>query len=363
MVVGACLDGEGRPVSCEMWPGNHADAKALVPGASVRRTWSRARYRARPAVDRLRERFGIRKATVVADRGMISKEAVSDLQKRGLGYILGARMRSVNEVKLDVLSRAGRYRDVAENLRVKDVSVEGRRYVVCLNPEEAEKDRADREAILASLENALKKGAKALVGNRGYRRYLNVERGSVSIDRAKVGEESRYDARRSGPPEERTVRGKYVLRTNLGGRCGGEVQAALAGRARLQDGEVGARDEAYIPQAGRDDRSGPFGACAPPGRPVGRPAGAGWESPKATDGHTAGALGGGGVRGRERILAEDGVRRMRLEGAERARDRGAADGEGGGRVSGVTPRSRDVVPRPPRQSISPCGTRACQNVV
>ena len=185
MVVGACLDGEGRPVSCEMWAGNKTDAKALLP-----------------AVERLRERFGIRKATVVADRGMISKKTISDLETRGLGYILGARMRSVNEVKLDVLARAGRYREVAPNLRVKEVSVEGRRYVVCLNPEEAEKDRADREAILASLEGALKKGAKALVGNRGYRRYLDVERGSVSINRAKVEEEARYD-------------GKYVLRTNL----------------------------------------------------------------------------------------------------------------------------------------------------
>lgn len=185
MVVGACLDGTGRPVSCEMWPGNHADAKALVP-----------------AVDRLRERFGVLKATVVADRGMISKETVSDLEKRDLAYILGARMRSVNEVRREVLARAGRYREAAPNLRVKDVSVEGRRYVVCLNPEEAEKDRADREAILASLEGALRKGAKALVGNKGYRRFLRVERGSVSIDRAKVEEESRYD-------------GKYVLRTNL----------------------------------------------------------------------------------------------------------------------------------------------------
>ena len=51
MVVGAALDGEGRPVSCEMWPGNRSDAKALMP-----------------AVDRLRERFGVLKATVVADR-------------------------------------------------------------------------------------------------------------------------------------------------------------------------------------------------------------------------------------------------------------------------------------------------------
>ena len=185
MIVGAALDGEGRPVSCEMWPGNKADAKALIP-----------------AIDRLRERFGITRATVVADRGMISKGTISELEKRRLGYILGARMRSVKEVKLDVLSRQGRFRDVAENLRVKEVTVEGRRYVVCLNPDEAEKDRADREAVLASLEGALKKGAKSLVGNKGYRRYLAVERGSVTIDREKVKKEARYD-------------GKFVLRTNL----------------------------------------------------------------------------------------------------------------------------------------------------
>jgi hypothetical protein len=185
MVVGAALDGEGRPVACEMWPGNKSDAKALVP-----------------AVDRLRKRFGIKRATVVADRGMISKETIADLEKRDLGYILGARMRSVNEVKRDVLSRQGRYRTVRENLRVKEVVVEGRRYVVCENPAQARKDKADREAILASLEDALKKGAKSLVGNKGYRKYLAVERGSVSINRAKAKGEARYD-------------GKFVLRTNV----------------------------------------------------------------------------------------------------------------------------------------------------
>jgi hypothetical protein len=185
MVVGAALDGRGRPVSCELWPGNRTDAKALVP-----------------AVDRLRERFGIERASVVADRGMISKETIGDLEKRHLGYILGARMRSVKEVRREVLSRAGRFREVRDNLRVKDVTVDGRRYVVCMNPEEAEKDRADREAILASLEAALMRGAKSLVGNRGYRRYLSVQKGAVAVDRAKLKEEARYD-------------GKFVLRTNL----------------------------------------------------------------------------------------------------------------------------------------------------
>ena len=86
-------------------------------------------------------------------------------------------------------------------LKVKEVSVNGRRYIVCLNPKEARKDQADREAILASLEEQLKKGATTLVGNRGFRRYLKSEKGAFSIDQEKVKQDARFD-------------GKWVLTTN-----------------------------------------------------------------------------------------------------------------------------------------------------
>jgi hypothetical protein len=86
-------------------------------------------------------------------------------------------------------------------LQVKEVSVDGRRYIVCLNPKEARKDRADREAILASLEEQLKRGAQSLVGNRGFRRYLKSEKGAFSIDENKVKEDARFD-------------GKWMLTTN-----------------------------------------------------------------------------------------------------------------------------------------------------
>jgi transposase len=86
-------------------------------------------------------------------------------------------------------------------LQIKEVSVNGRRYIVCLNPKEARKDQADREAILASLEEQLKKGATALVGNRGFRRYLKSEKGAFALDQDKVREDARFD-------------GKWVLTTN-----------------------------------------------------------------------------------------------------------------------------------------------------
>jgi DDE family transposase len=196
MVVGAVLDGQGRPICCELWPGNTTDVKTLIP-----------------VVDRVRSRFGVRRVCVVADRGMIGRETIEALEQEGRGwqYILGARMRSQNEVNDEVLARAGRYRvvhpprvksDDPSPLKVKEVWVDDRRYVVCLNADEARKDAADREAIVAAPREQLRRGDKSLVGNKGYRRYLGGGGPDhFRIDEAKVAEDARYD-------------GKWVLRTN-----------------------------------------------------------------------------------------------------------------------------------------------------
>ncbi len=196
MVVGVVLDGEGRPLCCELWPGNVTDVKTLIP-----------------IVDRLRTRFHIRSICIVADRGMISQETIAQLQadERQVHYILGARLRNVKEIYETVLSRGGRYRVVHEArqkstdpspLKVKEVSVDGRRYVVCLNDEQAKKDRMDREAIVLALQEQVKQNAKSMVGNKGYRKYLQDDGKKFVIDEAKVKRESRFD-------------GRWVLQTDL----------------------------------------------------------------------------------------------------------------------------------------------------
>jgi hypothetical protein len=194
MIVGAVLDGDGRPICCEMWPGNTTDVKTLIP-----------------IVDGLYRRFGILKVCIVADRGMISQGTLEDLDLQGWPYILGARMRRCKEVRDLVLNDRGRFRVVHPKsheakdpapLKVKEVRIEGRRYVVCVNEDEVAKDRADREAIVAGLREQLRAGDKSLVGNKGYRRFLKVEGpGHFAIDEAKVAEEARYD-------------GTWVLRTS-----------------------------------------------------------------------------------------------------------------------------------------------------
>ena len=196
MVVGVVVNEEGWPICCEMWPGNTADSTTVLP-----------------VVERLRKRFGISRVCFVADRGMIAKDTLAELEKQGLSYILGARMRSQKEVRDVVLDAPGRFRVVVPRtakrrgqrapspLKVKDVDIDGRRYVVCVNESQAKKDAADRQAIVAALERKLEQGPKALVGNAGYRRYLAIGADSVTIDEDKIATEARYD-------------GTWVLRTN-----------------------------------------------------------------------------------------------------------------------------------------------------
>ena len=193
MVVGIVLDQNGNPVCSELWPGNTADVKSLVP-----------------IVDRLKSRFGIGSVCIVADRGMISAETLAEVELRKWQYILGVRMRSSTEAKA-VVARAGRYAEVHPKsddgndpspLKVKQVWVEdARRYLVCVNQDQATKDAHDRAAVVASLRDALGKGDKSLVGNKGYRKYLCAGGKQFAVDEDKIKEEARYD-------------GKWVLTTN-----------------------------------------------------------------------------------------------------------------------------------------------------
>jgi len=196
MILGLVMDGAGWPVCTEMWPGNTADVTVLLP-----------------IVDRLRQRFGIGRVCVVADRGMISAETIDGLEARGLDYILGAREHTDKRVRQIVLDDTAPFVPLAIERRqgdtqlfVKEVKRAGVRYIVCRNESEAANDRAVREAIVAALDAQLKRGDKALIGNAGYRRYLRKTAAATGqpafeIDPGKLAEAARFD-------------GIFVLRTN-----------------------------------------------------------------------------------------------------------------------------------------------------
>ena len=180
VVLAVVIDSNGRPICSDLWPGNTTDVTTLLP-----------------VIERLKTRFLIARIGVVADRGMISAATVAELEARGIDYILGARERATKEIRgviadpspwvpLSIPKAAERG---TTDLLVKEVIRSGidaagkpwrRRYIVCRNEAEAHKDAAERTAIVAALAEALARGDKSLVGNRGYRRFLGLKAGRRS---------------------------------------------------------------------------------------------------------------------------------------------------------------------------------------
>ncbi len=222
MVLAVVVDAKGRPVCTEMLAGNTADSSVLLP-----------------VVDRLRRRFHIGRVCVVADRGMISAATIAALEERKLEYILGARERNSAVIRNEVLSDEAPFAPLLierasgeTQLFAKSVKVDGVRYIVCRNEAQAQKDRADRQAIMAGLQKQLKKGDKALIGNSAYRRYLRRSNAGpgFEVDVGKLAEEARFD-------------GIFVLRTNTGIPA---LQAVLRYRDLLQVEELFRRTKSLL---------------------------------------------------------------------------------------------------------------------
>ena len=185
VLLGLVMTADGFPVAHHVFPGNTADINAF-----------------QVALKDLKQRFSIRRVIIVADRGVVSEAVIEGLEQEKMGYILGMRLRKNNEVRREVLSRPGRYHEVADNLEVKEVWVGERRYVVCHNGEEEVRDRRRREEIIERTRQDLeKKGPQAFVVPRGLRRFVELRGGELALKETAIRDEARYD-------------GKWVLRTN-----------------------------------------------------------------------------------------------------------------------------------------------------
>jgi transposase len=139
IVIGLAVTKEGVPVRCWCWPGNASDQTVLAEVRDDMRGWKLGRV------------------ITVVDRGFSSAENLAYLRRAGGHYIAGMRMRDGNPLVEQVLSRQGRYQQVKENLRVKEVNIDGQdpRFVICHNPEQAERDRQQREDAIARIEAEL----------------------------------------------------------------------------------------------------------------------------------------------------------------------------------------------------------------
>jgi hypothetical protein len=199
IVVGLAVTRDGLPVRSWVFPGNTTDVTTVERVKRDLRGW----------------RLG--RCVFVGDAGMSSADNRRELSLGNGKYILAARMRAGDEVTTQVLSRAGRYKGIRDNLRVKEVTVgdgeRRRRYIVCHNPEEEKRQREHRRKLVAELElelesmksrrdGTLSKRTHELLASARFGRYLRqTKTGELQIDRTAVGEAERYD-------------GKWVITSN-----------------------------------------------------------------------------------------------------------------------------------------------------
>lgn len=185
VVIGVLMTREGIPIAHHVFPGNTADITAF-------------RY----AVKDVRERFPLGRVIIVADRGVVSEALLEALETEGQEYIVGIPLRKW-KVANELLGEAGEYHKVGDNLEVKEVQKDGKRYILCYNPEQEKRDHEERKSFVAEIEAELNRGGlTGLAKRKGYGTYLKVlEEGQAEIDWGRVEQEERYD-------------GKYLLRTS-----------------------------------------------------------------------------------------------------------------------------------------------------
>ncbi len=192
VVIGMAVTAEGVPIRCWTFPGNTADAAIIRTVKDDLTAWN------------------LHRLVWVADRGFASAANRAYLTRAGGHYVHAEKLRATNTQAAAALARQGRYRTVAGNLRVKEVRVGGHgvraeRFVVCHNPEQADRDAFVRDRLIAYLSELIagsdswpKSKSDELVGTLrtkpGLRRYLRRTPGGLPrVDRAAADRESDLD--------------------------------------------------------------------------------------------------------------------------------------------------------------------------
>jgi len=238
IVIGLAVTREGIPVRVWCWPGNTQDQTLLAEVKDDLRAWKLGRV------------------ITVVDRGFSSADNLAYLRRAGGHYIAGMRMRDGNPLAEAALARQGRYQQVRDNLRVKEVRLDGteQRFVICHNPDQAIRDKTNREDAIARIQAELERikaqrerdrtrqmndkartraeagharAECALRDHPALGRWLRQQpNGRLVIDRAKVKAEQRLD-------------GKYLLATSDPDLS---AEDAALGYKNLLEAERGFRD-------------------------------------------------------------------------------------------------------------------------
>jgi transposase len=228
IIIGLAVTKEGIPVRVWCWPGSTNDQTVLAEVKDDMRDWKLGRV------------------ITVVDRGFSSTDNLAYLRRAGGHFIAGMRMRDGNPLAEQALSRQGRYQQVRDNLRVKEVKIDRSgdvRFIICHNPDQAERDRHQREQAIERIENELRRIAAQR--ERDHTRAKNGHLTAKAKDRAEEAHVRAECALRDHPTLKRWIRqqknGRLVI-----DRAKVKAEANLDGKYLLatSDPDITAEDTA-----------------------------------------------------------------------------------------------------------------------
>jgi len=133
VVVGLLCDAEGEPVSVEVFQGNTSDLKTFAS-----------------QIQKVAQRFGCERVTMVGDRGLIKSGQVAQLKEEGFCYIT-----ALTKPQMEKLITEGVVQLSWFDEKVCEVEKEGIRYVLRRNPQRAEDLSLNRQQKRASVARLL----------------------------------------------------------------------------------------------------------------------------------------------------------------------------------------------------------------
>jgi len=195
VVIGLILSEEDIPLGYEIFPGNTFEGKTV----------SRI-------IESLRKKFSIDKIVFVADKGILSKKVLKEIEKAGYEYIVAAKIKKLPKKYHDQILDRNSFQQLNEDLWITDKKIQGHRIVLGYSESKAERDRAMRQATIEELRRKISKGQKGLI-KPSYSKYLSIKQTEVRIDEEKIKEEMKWDGYFGYITNNETLTQKQVVGT------------------------------------------------------------------------------------------------------------------------------------------------------
>jgi len=182
VLLGLITTSEGLPIGYQVYTGSQYEGSTL-----------------KDATKKLKEKYEVEKIVVVADSGLLNQENIADLEKGGLEYILGARIKNMSKKIEKELLDTRKYKNIQEESSEKAIEIslsENKRLIVTYSKKRAEKDKKDREKAVKKLKEKMNKSKNpaSLISNYGYKKYLKITgETKVELDEVKLAKSSAWD--------------------------------------------------------------------------------------------------------------------------------------------------------------------------